>query len=120
MFPEAFPGIVHTDTFTMTQDKKLVDDTNSRRAKRQKDTPITVIIGNPPYSAGQKSENDANKNTAYPKLDEKIWATYAEASTGNLKKGLYDSYIRAFRWASDRIGNRGIIAFVSNGGYIVD
>ena len=115
---EAFPGIVHTDTFTMTQEKKLVDDANSKRAKKQKETPITVIMGNPPYSAGQKSENDANKNTEYPQLDEKIRTTYAAVSTAVLKTSLYDSYIRAFRWSSDRIGKKGIICYVSNGSYI--
>ena len=115
---EPFPGIVHTDTFTMTQEKQLLDDANSKRAKRQKKTPITVIIGNPPYSAGQRSENDANKNTKYPQLDERIQKTYAVDSSATNKNSLYDSYIRAFRWASDRIGDKGIICFVSNGGYI--
>jgi len=115
---EAFPGIVHTDTFTMTQDKKLVDDVNSQRAKRQKETPINVIIGNPPYSVGQRSANDDNQNTAYPQLDERIKNTYAHASNAALQRNLYDSYIRAFRWASDRIGEKGILSFVTNGGWI--
>ena len=113
-----FPGIVHTDTFTLTQEKKLVDDTNSRRAKKQKDKKIRIIIGNPPYSAGQKSANDNNQNTAYPQLDQRIRDTYVKGSTATLRNSLYDSYIRAFRWASDRIEDRGVIAFVTNGGFI--
>jgi predicted helicase len=113
-----FPGIVHTDTFTMQLDKKLVDDTNSKRAKKQKETPITVIIGNPPYSIGQRSANDNNQNTKYEQLDERIQKTYAASSSAALQRNLYDSYIRAFRWASDRIGDKGVVCYVSNGGYI--
>lgn len=102
----------------MTQEKKLLEDTNSRRAKKQKEKKIRIIIGNPPYSAGQKSENDANKNVKNDDLDKEIRNTYAAASTAMLQKNLYDSYIRAFRWASDRIGDRGVIAFVTNGGWL--
>ncbi|MDR0704480.1 MAG: DEAD/DEAH box helicase family protein, partial [Planctomycetaceae bacterium] len=118
----AFPGIVLTDTFQMSEgtQKEFIETfpINSTRAKKQKDKKITVILGNPPYSAGQKSENDNNKNLKYPKLDKRISETYAEASTATLKKNLYDSYIRAIRWASDRIGDKGVIGFVSNGSYI--
>jgi predicted helicase len=118
-----FDGIVLTDTFNMTegQQKEFTETfpVNSTRAKRQqKNQDIRIIIGNPPYSAGQKSENDANKNQKYPQLDGRIAKIYADASTAGLKKNLYDSYIRAMRWASDRIGNRGIIGFVSNGSYV--
>ncbi|GHT37510.1 hypothetical protein FACS189427_10550 [Planctomycetales bacterium] len=119
----AFDGIVLTDTFNMTegQQKEFTETfpVNSTRAKRQqKNQDIRIIIGNPPYSAGQKSENDANKNQKYPQLDDKIRNTYADASTATNKNSLYDSYIRSIRWASDRIGERGIIGFVSNGSYI--
>ena len=113
-----FPGIVHTDTFTMTQEKKLVDDANSKRAKKQKEAPIAVIIGNPPYSIGQRSANDNNQNTEYRELNKRIEETYAKESSAGLSKSLYDSYIRAFRWASDRIGDKGIICFVTNGGWL--
>jgi len=100
-------------------EKTLGDiDINSKRAKRQRETPITVIIGNPPYSVGQRSANDSNPNTAYQQLDDRIKATYAAASNAALQRNLYDSYIRAFRWATDRIGDRGIICFVTNGGWI--
>ncbi|MGL6193310.1 MAG: Eco57I restriction-modification methylase domain-containing protein, partial [Thermoguttaceae bacterium] len=112
-----FPGIVLTDTFNMTQERKLIDE-NSKRAKRQRDKKIRVIIGNPPYSAGQRSQNDNNQNTRYPELDKRIEETYTAASTATLSRYTYDSYIRAFRWASDRIGDKGIICFVSNGSYI--
>ena len=73
---------------------------------------------NPPYSAGQKSANDNNQNLSYPRLDERIAATYAAHSTGTSKTKLYDSYFRALRWASDRIGEQGIIAFVSNSSFV--
>jgi predicted helicase len=75
-------------------------------------------MSNPPYSVGQGSENDANKNLEYPGLDEEIRQTYAARSNAGLMRNLYDSYIRAFRLASDRIGDRGIVSFVSNGSFI--
>ena len=97
----------------------LVD--NSARRKRQKALDIRVIIGNPPYSAGQESADDKNPNTKYPHLDGRIRQTYAAQSTATNKNALYDSYIRAIRWASDRIkekGDHGIIGFVTNAGWI--
>ncbi|MDR1268449.1 MAG: DEAD/DEAH box helicase family protein, partial [Planctomycetaceae bacterium] len=120
-----FNGIVLTDTFQQKTDQpnqqKESEYTmyeNSKRAKLQQKTPIAVIIANPPYSAGQRVVNDANKNQNYPQLDERIQNTYTEASTAVSKKNLYDSYIRAIRWATDRIVNQGVIGFVSNGSYI--
>ena len=77
-----------------------------------------VIVGNPPYSAGQKSQNDNNPNIKYTRLDAKIESTYAVHSTAKLKIKLYDSYVRAIRWATDRIKDEGIVAFVTNGGYL--
>src|SRR5699024_1403685 len=91
---------------------------NNQRIERQKAAPINVVIGNPPYSAGQKSANDNNANVKYPTLDKRIAETYAAKSTATNKNSLYDSYLRAFRWATDRIGNQGIVAFVSNGGWL--
>lgn len=116
-----FEGICLTDTFQMYEKDDLVDallEDNSARRKRQKALDIRVIVGNPPYSVGQKSENDNNDNVEYPTLDARIRSTYAEHSTATLTKGLYDSYIRAIRWASDRIGNAGVIGFVTNGGFL--
>jgi predicted helicase len=91
---------------------------NNKRVSRQRKSPIRVVAGNPPYSSGQTSENDGNKNLKYPILDERIRTTYAEKSTATLKTSLYDSYVRAIRWASDRIADQGIVAFVTNGSFI--
>ncbi|MFM6527834.1 MAG: type ISP restriction/modification enzyme, partial [Dolichospermum sp.] len=91
---------------------------NNQRVINQKQNDITVIIGNPPYSAGQKSENDGNKNLKYDQLDSRIADTYAKYSSATLKNSLYDSYIRGFRWGSDRIKDKGIVCFVSNGSFI--
>ena len=119
---QPFDGIVLTDTFQMSEDADVIDhqvfSTNTDRALRQLGLDIRVIIGNPPYSVGQTSMNDANQNLKYPTLDRSIEQTYAECSTATNKNALYDSYIRAFRWASNRIGDRGVIAYVSNGGWI--
>ena len=89
---------------------------NSERRKRQKATDIRVIVGNPPYSAGQTSANDNNANVTYPTLDGRIRETYAARSSNTNMRSLYDSYIRAIRWASDRIGDAGVMAYVSNAG----
>ncbi len=119
---QPFTGILLTDTFQMYEQERdmvanLLPD-NSERRTRQKELDIRVIMGNPPYSAGQKNENDNAKNLGYPQLDARIRGTYADASNANLSKGLYDSYVRAFRWASDRIGDAGVMAFVTNAGWI--
>ncbi len=118
---EPFNGICLTDTFQMGEKADLVDElleVNSARRKRQHELDIRVIIGNPPYSAGQESANDNNANVQYPTLDERIRSTYAAQSRATLKNSLYDSYIRAIRWSSDRIKDRGVIGFVTNGGFI--
>src|SRR5690606_26257182 len=110
-----------TDTFQMYEKDDMVDvllEDNSARRKREKKLDIRVIVGNPPYSAGQTSANDNNANIQYPALDERIRATYAAGSKATLKNALYDSYIRAIRWASDRIGDAGIIGFVTNAGFV--
>lgn len=116
-----FEGICLTDTFQMYEKEDLVDQVlvdNSARRKRQKSLDIQVIIGNPPYSMGQSSANDNNANVPYPLLDERIRTTYAEKSKATSTKPLMDSYIRAIRWASDRISRQGIIGFVTNAGFI--
>lgn len=117
-----FEGIVLTDTFESTEQEDTLDDsffgTNDERLKRQQEVPITAIIGNPPYSAKQNSVNDNNANMKYPKLDERLANTYVKESTAINKNNLYDSYIRAFRWASDRISEKGVIGFVSGAGFI--
>ncbi|WP_273723093.1 type ISP restriction/modification enzyme [Bartonella sp. AU18XJBT] len=117
-----FEGICLTDTFQLyEQEKDLISDLlvdNSTRRSRQKELDIRVIVGNPPYSSGQKSENDNAKNIDYPKLDNRIRETYAAQSKASNVNGLYDSYIRAIRWASDRIKDCGVIGFVTNSGFI--
>ena len=119
-----FPGMTLTDTFQLHEgDGTITEDfeglaANNERAKAEKDSAITVIVMNPPYSAGQKKMNDDNQNLRYPNLDERIANTYTMHSSATNKRSLYDSYIRAIRWASDRITNRGVIAFVSNRSYI--
>ena len=119
---EPFPGICLTDTFQLyEQECDLLSDTlevNSNRRTRQKELDIRVIMGNPPYSAGQNSANDNAANLDYQKLDARIAKTFAARSDATLKNALYDSYIRAIRWASDRIGDRGVIGFVTNAGWI--
>ncbi|KFI99791.1 DNA helicase restriction enzyme type III Res subunit [Bifidobacterium porcinum] len=118
---QAFPGALLTDTFQMREDGHTEDDTvflqNSQRVSRQLDTPIRVIIGNPPYRAGDSS-NSGVKNTKYKTLDQRVQDTYVKRSEATNKNSLYDHYIRAFRWASDRIGGSGIVCFVSNGGWL--
>lgn len=118
---QPFEGICLTDTFQLYEKEDLVDallEKNSARRKRQKKLDIRVIIGNPPYSIGQKSENDNNDNVEYPQLDKRIRNTYAARSKAMLSKGLYDSYICAIRWASDRVGKSGIVGFVTNAGFL--
>ncbi|CEH06951.1 Putative uncharacterized protein [Propionibacterium freudenreichii] len=117
-----FPGVTLTDTFQITEKGDRVDTSlipvNNQRIEAQLAAPIKVIVGNPPYSAGQTSTNDNNANLSYPTLDSRIAATYAAQSTATNKNNLYDSYIRAFRWATDRLGDQGVVAFVTNNGWL--
>ncbi|EJF87643.1 hypothetical protein ME1_00998 [Bartonella vinsonii subsp. arupensis OK-94-513] len=117
-----FEGICLTDTFQMLEEKDFFTRymfENSERCKKQQEADIEVIFGNPPYSAGQKSVNDNNANVAYTTLDANIRDTYALGSQAKLKRGLYDSYIRAIKWASNRLSFQGgIVAYVSGNGWI--
>lgn len=123
---ENYDGICLTDTFQLTEhgDNDIISQLfpeNSERLKKQRKAPVRVIIGNPPYSVGQKSANDDAQNLTYPQLDNRISNTYARHSTATLGKSLYDSYVKAFRWASDRIQSikdGGIVAFISNGSWL--
>ena len=117
-----FNGIVLTDTFQLYEEDRdmianLMPD-NSQRRKNQRKRKINVIIGNPPYSAGQTSANDNAANVKYKNLDRRIEGTYSVSSSATNKNALYDSYIRAFRMASDRIGEEGVIGFVTGAGWI--
>lgn len=121
-----YDGICLTDTFQLAESKQATLSQeffreNSEGVLRQKKAPIRVIIGNPPYSVGQKSANDNAQNLSYPVLDKRIATTYADKTDATNKNSLYDSYIKAFRWASDRISDNpdgGIVAFISNGSWI--
>jgi predicted helicase len=117
-----FEGICLTDTFQLYEKEDLISHLmvdNSSRRQRQKELDIRVIVGNPPYSSGQKSENDNNKNISYPGLDTRIADTYLQNSANNMGKSkAYDSYIRAIRWGADRLGDAGVMAYVTNAGWI--
>ncbi len=122
---KSFEGICLTDTFQLGETGEadvLFSDMfpqNSNRVLKQKKSPLRVIMGNPPYSIGQKSANDNAANQTYPKLDNRIAETYAKQSSAGLNKSLYDAYIKAFRWSSDRLDKTGgIICFVSNGAWL--
>lgn len=123
---QPFEGICLTDTFQLGEeasDNLLFSEqfpTNSRRVIEQKKRRITVIVGNPPYSIGQKSANDNAQNESYPTLESRIENTYVAQSEAALNKSAYDSYIKAFRWASDRLDKKegGIIGFVTNGAWL--
>ena len=126
---QPFEGICFTDTFqAYEQDENAKGQTdfvdfrdpmkeNSERVKNQTKTRIEVIVGNPPYSVGQRSANDNNQNQFYKNLESRIAATYAAKTNATNKNSLYDSYIKAFRWAGDRI-TEGVIGFVTNAGWI--
>lgn len=91
---------------------------NTARVARQKESPITVVIGNPPYNIGQLNENDNNKNRKYKVMDKRVAETYAKDSKATNKNALSDPYVKAIRWASDRIGDEGIVAFVTNNSFL--
>ena len=116
-----FAGICLTDTFALNANDDALQDLfpdNSQRRKRQKALDIRVIVGNPPWSAGQRSSADNNRNTSYPRLEARVAETYAKRSQATNKNSLYDSYKMAIRWASDRIKDQGVVAFVTNGSWI--
>lgn len=122
---EPFGGICLTDTFQLYESSEptlndKVFSENSDRVNEQKKQPITVVVGNPPYSVGQKSANDNAQNQIYPKLENRISDTYSKASEATTVKALHDSYIKAFRWATDRLSNNqfGTIAFITNSGWL--
>ncbi len=119
---EPFGGIVLTDTFNLHTErasfpKDWLPD-NSARAERQQKLPIQVIVSNPPWRAGQRSSADDNPNIAYPEIATRVTETFADRSKSTNKNSLYDTYKMAIRWASDRIGERGVVAFVTNGSWI--
>lgn len=116
-----FEGICLTDTFQLYEKEDMISallEDNSARRKRQRTLDIRVIIGNPPYSVGQSDAADDNQNVNYPTLDARISQTYAARSSARTRTNVYDSYIRAIRWASDRVGNSGLIGYVTNASFL--
>lgn len=114
--------MIWTDTFASTEQKtdffKTTLAENNKRLETLNREDIEVIIGNPPYSVGQDSQNDDNQNDHYEGLDRRLAETYVARTDSTLKGKLYDSYIRAYRWASDRIGKKGVIGFITNAGWL--
>ena len=117
---EPFEGICLVDTFDLAEDRQLplFAPENTQRVESQKSTPMFVVIGNPPYNVGQVNENDNNKNRKYPTMDRRVAETYAKASKATNKNKLSDAYVKSIRWASDRIGKEGVVAFVTNNGFL--
>lgn len=119
---QSFQGVCLVDTFELAEGKQLplMTEENTARVKRQQEMPIFVVIGNPPYNAGQVNENDNNKNRKYPAIDGRVSRTYGKASEATLLRKLSDPYVKAIRWASDRIGDEGIVAFVTNSSFVTE
>ena len=119
---QPFEGICLVDTFELAEDRQLslFDPENTRRVANQKKAPMFVIIGNPPYNAGQINENDNNKNRKYPTMDARVADTYVKDSTATLRNKLYDPYVKAIRWAADRIGEEGVVTFITNNSFLGD
>ena len=115
-----YEGICLVDTFEMAEERQIQMFTpaNTERVEKQKQTPMFVVIGNPPYNAGQVNENDNNKNRPYEAMDTLIKDTYAKDSKATLRNKLYDPYVKAIRWALDRIGEEGVVAFVTNNSFL--
>ena len=115
-----FEGIVLADTFELLEERQMqfFTQANTERVARQKAADMFVVIGNPPYNAGQVNENDNNKNRKYETMDARVRETYSQDSQATNKNALSDPYIKAIRWASDRIGDAGVVAFVTNNSFI--
>ena len=115
-----FEGIALADTFELLEQQQgeLFTRENTERVERQKAADMFVVIGNPPYNAWQVNDSDNNRNRKYKAMDKRIAETYAADSKATLKNALYDPYIKAIRWASDRIGDEGVVAFVTNNGFL--
>ncbi len=115
-----YEGLSLVDTFQIAEDQqmRLFTAANTERVKKQKESEMFVVIGNPPYNMGQVNENDNNKNRKYKTMDKRIADTYAKDSKATLRNKLYDPYIKAIRWALDRIGDEGVVAFVTNNSFL--
>ena len=120
---EPFEGLCFVDTLDLAEGRQqtfdFMTERNAERVERQKKAPITVIMGNPPYNVGQLNENDNNKNRVYATIDQRIRETYVADSKATNRNMLYDAYVRFFRWASDRLGERdGVVCYVTNNSFV--
>ena len=117
---EPFEGICLVDTFDLAEDRQLplFAPENTQRVESQKQAPMFVVIGNPPYNVGQVNENDNNKNRTYKTMGERVAETYVKDSKATNKNKLSDPYVKAFRWASDRIGEEGVVALVTSNSFL--
>ena len=116
-----YEGLCLVDTFEVSEDREqlyLFTPDNTARVEKQKESEMFVVIGNPPYNMGQVNANDNNKNREYETMDKRVADTYAKDSKATNRNKLYDPYVKAIRWASDRIGEEGVIAFVTNNGFL--
>ena len=117
---QSFEGICLVDTFDLAEDRQLplfaLD--NIHRVEVQKETPMFVVIGNPPYNVGQVNENDNSKNRKYETMDARVAETYGKDSTATNKNALADPYVKAIRWGSDRIREEGVVAFITNNSFL--
>ncbi len=115
-----YEGLCLVDTFEMVEDRQLqlLTPANTARVEKQKASEMFVVIGNPPYNMGQVNANDNNKNRKYETMDKRIAETYVKGSKATLRRALYDPYVKAIRWALDRIGEEGIVAFVTNNSFV--
>ena len=116
-----YEGLCLVDTFEVAEDRgqlQLFTPDNTARVEKQKESEMFVVIGNPPYNAWQVNENDNNKNRKYEAMDKRVRETYSQASKATNKSALSDPYVKAIRWASDRIGEEGVVAFVTNNGFL--
>ncbi len=116
-----YEGLCLVDTFELAEEREQLEmftPDNTARVEKQKDSEMFVVIGNPPYNVGQVNENDNNRNRKYETMDKRVRDTYAKDSKATLRTALSDPYVKAIRWASDRIGEEGVVAFVTNNGFL--
>ncbi|OMH90343.1 type ISP restriction/modification enzyme, partial [Staphylococcus argenteus] len=117
-----FEGIVLTDTFSSSEEKEIESEQyfikNNERISKQRETKITAVLGNPPYSIGQSNANEDNQNISHPILEQNIRETYASNANSKQLKTLYDYYIKAFRWSTNKIKEEGVISFVTNNSFL--
>jgi predicted helicase len=121
---EAFEGICLVDTFETAEKVQrsfdIFNEANTARVQRQRKAPIKVIIANPPYNAGQVQENDNNKNRKYEEIDRRVRVTYSADSRAKLVRKLSDPYVKAIRFAADRIGDAGVVCYVNNDSFVAE